>query len=90
MEGSALMEFIYPEPGATIHIPRQLDGSIAGVTFNLAHRDPGTIVYWHLDSEYAGQTRFIHQMNLKPEPGKHVVTAMDEKGNSVSVSFFVS
>ena len=48
-EGNSLMEFIYPEEGATITIPRQLDGSIAGVTFNLAHRTPDSVVYWHLD-----------------------------------------
>ena len=84
-----VMEFIYPETGAVIYIPRQLDGSIAGVTFNLAHREPGSVVFWHLDNDYVGQTRFIHQMNLNPAPGRHVVTVMDEDGNSASVSFSI-
>ncbi len=89
-EGNSLMEFIYPEEGATITIPRQLDGSIAGVTFNLAHRTPDSVVYWHLDNEYLGETRFIHQMNIKPASGRHVVTVMDEDGNSLSVSFIIT
>ena len=89
-EDYAPMEFIYPEGGATIYIPRQLDGSIAGVTFNLAHRDPGQNVFWHLDNEYLGQTRFIHQMRLNPSPGKHTVTVVDESGNSYSVGFTIA
>ena len=89
-EGYQQMEFIYPEGGAVIYIPRQLDGSITGVTFNLAHRKPDTVVWWHIDNEYVGQTRFIHQMNLKPPPGKHTVTVVDETGNTISVSFTIA
>lgn len=84
------MEFIYPEGGATIYIPRQLDGSIRGVTFQLAHRNPGSVVFWHLDNEFVGQTRFIHQMRLVPKPGKHTVTVVDEAGNSRSVGFNIA
>ena len=84
------MEFIYPEGGEEIYIPRQLDGSVAGVTFNLAHRKPESTVFWHLDDSYVGQTRFIHQMRLNPEPGSHSVTAVDESGRTVSVRFTVS
>ncbi len=84
------MEFIYPEGGEEIYIPRQLDGSVAGVTFNLAHRKPECTVFWHLDDGYVGQTRFIHQMRLNPKPGPHSVTAVDESGRTVSVRFTVS
>lgn len=87
---SAPMEFIYPENGAVIYIPRQLDGSITGITFNLAHRTPKVNVFWHLDNEYVGQTQMIHQLTLKPSPGKHSVTAVDESGNSISVGFTVA
>lgn len=84
------MEFIYPEGGAIIYIPRQLDGSIAGITFNLAHRTPDREVFWHLDNEYVGQTRFIHQMRLIPTPGKHTVTVVDDTGNTLSVGFTIA
>ena len=85
-----LMEFIYPEGGEVIYIPRQLDGSVRGVTFNLAHRIPDRTVWWHLDNGYIGQTRFIHQMRLNPEPGKHTVTVVDESGNTLSVGFTIA
>lgn len=84
------MEFIYPENGAVIYIPRQLDGSIQGITFNLAHREPKTTIYWHIDNEYVGQTQMIHQMTLTPSVGKHTVTAVDENGNTISAGFTVA
>lgn len=84
------MEFIYPENGAEIYIPRQLDGTIQGITFNLAHRNPAVTIFWHLDNEYVGQTKMIHQMTLTPSVGRHTVTAVDESGNTVSVGFTIA
>lgn len=84
------MEFIYPENGAVIYIPRQLDGSIQGITFNLAYREPKTTIYWHIDNEYVGQTQMIHQMTLTPSVGKHTVTAVDATGNTISAGFTVA
>lgn len=83
------MGFIYPENGSTITIPRQLDGSIKGAAFNLAHSNPETEVFWHLDSEYLGSTKYIHQMNIIASRGEHTVTVVDTGGNTLSVRFFV-
>lgn len=83
------MGFIYPENGSTITIPRQLDGSIKGAAFNLAHSNPETEVFWHLDSEYLGSTKYIHQMNIIASQGEHTVTVVDTEGNTLSVRFFV-
>lgn len=88
-DGYVPMGFIYPENGGTITIPRQLDGSIRGAVFNLAHSRPETDVFWHLDSEYLGQTRYIHQMNINAAPGEHTVTVVDSDGNTLSVRFYV-
>lgn len=85
----AVMEFIYPAPGTTVFLPRQLGGSVEGAVFRLAHRRPGATVWWHLDQSYVGETRFIHEIRLAPSPGKHTVTAVDGDGASVSVSFTV-
>lgn len=89
VDGYVPMEFIYPEPGSTISIPRQLDGSVKGLVFNLAHSDPSTLVYWHLDDSFQGTTQYIHQLRLTPEPGTHSVTVVDADGNSLSVSFTI-
>ena len=80
------MEFIYPENGSTLSATRQSDGSVGGIVFNLAHSNPSTEVFWHLDSDYVGSTKFIHQMALNPSKGHHNVTVVDADGNSLSVS----
>ena len=84
-----VMEFIYPSQGNTLHIPRQLDGSIEGVVFRVAHRRSDARLWWHLDQDYVGETRFLHQLRLAPAPGKHTLTVVDSEGNSISVGFQV-
>jgi penicillin-binding protein 1C len=64
-----------------------MDGSLGRVVFEAAHRDPRTRVFWHLDGEYQGETRDIHQMALLPSPGSHVLTLVDENGESVERRF---
>lgn len=84
-----VMEFISPENGSHLKLPRQLDGSMGSVVFNLAHRSPGTTVWWHLDGSYLGQTTNIHQMTLSPSDGEHILTVVDAAGNSLSLKFTV-
>jgi penicillin-binding protein 1C len=86
---AAPMEFLYPEGGSVLTLPRQLDGSEGGAVFQAVHRDPDATLWWHLDDTYLGETRFLHQMTLSPAPGKHTVTVVDGDGNSVSVGFTV-
>ena len=84
------LEFLYPEPGSTLALPRQLDGSTPGAVFEAVHRNPNATLYWHLDQDYLGETRFIHQMRLNPEPGRHTVTIVDGEGNTASVGFTIA
>lgn len=88
-KGTAQMEFLYPESGSILTLPRQLDGSTPGAVFHVVHRDPQAVLYWHLDQSYLGETRIIHKMNLAPEEGRHTVTVVDGRGNSVSVNFSI-
>ena len=85
----APLEFLYPESGSVLTLPRQLDGSLPGAVFQAVHRDPAAVLYWHLDNEYLGETHLIHQMQLSPPPGKHTVTVVDGDGKTVSVGFTV-
>lgn len=85
-----MMEFIYPESGSTVFIPKQLDGSVKGIVLNLAHRNPSTPVYWYLDNSFIGQTRYIHQMSITPDPGKHTLSVTDQNGESIGITFTAS
>ena len=80
-----IMEFIYPENGSRITLARQNDGSLGDLVLNLAHHVKNATVYWHLDQKYIGETRFIHQMTVRPSSGKHSITAVDDSGNSLSI-----
>ena len=62
-------------------MPKGLDGNIQPVVLKVAHRSSRSTIYWHIDDEYLGETSFIHQMEIKPEEGKHYLTLIDEQGN---------
>ena len=81
------MGFIFPAPSSKIFVPTDLGGKKGKTVFKLAHRIPETVVYWHLDDTYIGHTSGRHQMGLNPLPGNHVITAVDESGNSISRVF---
>jgi penicillin-binding protein 1C len=90
VEGLVPMQFIYPAPGAHIALPRQLDGTPGTFTAELAHSHPSSVVYWHLDNDYLARTQDLHRLSLRPTPGRHSLTAVDEAGHTLSVTFTVS
>ncbi len=80
---------IYPEPQARIRIPRQLNGELSATVFQATHREPSTVIYWHLDENYLGSTSEFHTFTLTPEPGTHVLTLVDEDGLRVERTFTI-
>lgn len=84
-----MLRFIYPEDNSRIYIPNELDGSPGMVIFEVAHRNPGSQLFWHLDNEYIGTTQYTHKLALRPDKGKHVVRVVDEQGNEDGVGFWV-
>ncbi|MBO4625203.1 MAG: penicillin-binding protein 1C [Bacteroidales bacterium] len=84
------IEFIYPQSGTTLYLPRQLSGQVEGAVFRVAHHRSDATLWWHLDQTYVGETRFIHELRLAPDPGRHTLTVVDGDGNSSTVSFTVA
>lgn len=78
---------IYPEQNAKIYVPLEIDGQRGKTVFTATNRKPGNKIFWHLDDEYIGTTINFHQMALSPSPGKHVLTIVDENGESISRQF---
>lgn len=87
---TASIGFIYPSQGSTLQLPRQLSGKVEGAVFKAAHHNPATKIWWHLDGNYIGETSLIHEMKLSPEKGKHVLTIVDENGESAAVTFYIN
>ncbi|MDL5049282.1 hypothetical protein QQ054_25025, partial [Oscillatoria amoena NRMC-F 0135] len=85
----ATMELVYPKENARIFIPRELDGSRGHSIFELAHRNPASRVFWHLNGTYIGSTLNRHQMAVDPGPGKHVLVLVDQAGEPLERHFEV-
>jgi len=84
------IEFIYPQSGTTLYLPRQLSGQVEGAVFRVAHHRSDATLWWHLDQTYVGETRFIHELRLAPAPGHHTLTVVDGDGNSTTIRFTVA
>ena len=83
------MQLIYPKPNAKIFIPKEVDGEQGKAVFKVAHREPESTIYWHLNDEYIEKTKTFHEVELNPEPGKYKLTLVDEQGGRVEEFFEV-
>ena len=83
------MEFIYPSPGIKIFIPRDHTGLLTKVIPEAVHRNPAKKIFWHLDNIYIGTTRFNHQIELSAKKGDHLITIVDEDGNTAKCAFTI-
>lgn len=81
------MELIYPKQVTQIYVPVELDGTMGKTVFEAAHRRPNATIHWHIDDEYMGSTAGIHQMGLAPDEGEHILTLVDENGETLSQKF---
>jgi len=84
-----VMEFIYPTAGIKIFIPRGHTGERMRVVPEVVHRIPSKKIFWHLDEKYAATTKFIHQIEIFAEAGNHILTVVDEDGNTIKCSFSI-
>lgn len=80
---------IYPHPDQKIYLPTDMQGMVRPVIFEATRNGSGTI-YWHLDDQFIGQTSDIHQLALRPETGKHLLTVVDESGIQSTVAFEIT
>lgn len=81
------MSIIYPRVNSSIYVPVELDGNKGKTVFKAAHRRSGATIHWHIDNEYLGSTRTIHQLAAAPNPGRHQLTLVDDEGESISRGF---
>jgi penicillin-binding protein 1C len=80
---------LYPKHGSRIVLPKEMAGNRGSTVFEASHRQKDMLLFWHIDNEFLGSTVGIHQMTVQPEPGKHVLTLVDEIGVSVHEKFEV-
>jgi len=85
-----VMEFIYPTQGIKIFIPRDHTGGRTRVVAEAVHRNRAKKIFWHLDEKYLGTTRQIHQAEIFADAGEHILTLVDEDGNSITCRFLIT
>jgi len=84
---SRSMEMIYPTEDSRIKIPKNLDESLSKLILQLSHLNNSTRVYWHLDEKYLGSTLGEHTFEILPKIGSHVLSCVDENGETIDVEF---
>jgi penicillin-binding protein 1C len=84
------MEFIYPVSGVKIFIPRDQSGKLTRVVAEIAHRNQSKKIFWHLDDSFITTTRYIHRTELIAGVGEHLLTAVDEDGNTIKCQFSIT
>lgn len=80
-------EIVYPRDGAEISIPKEISGEKGRTIFTVQARDNSVKLFWSIDDVYIGETENIHQVAVNPAPGKHILTVVDENGNSETRNF---
>jgi len=88
-ENNAVMQFIYPKENTQIFIPKDMDGEKSRTVFEVAHRNMGKTLHWHIDDKYIGSTTDFHNLEVLPEIGKHLLILVDEDGERAEISFEV-
>ncbi|PKQ61702.1 penicillin-binding protein 1C [Labilibaculum filiforme] len=89
VQNQEVMELIYPRGNDQIFVPIDMDGTRGRVVFEMAHHDPEAEVFWHLDGDFIGTTVFLHQKELSPDEGEHVLSLVDNHGNTLYKNFTV-
>ena len=83
------LSLIFPEAGAKIVIPTEIDGSPGSMVMQAATRNPDTVVYWDIDGTYLGCTENRHELAARPRAGSHTLTVTDSHGSRIQRHFTV-
>ncbi len=81
------MELIYPFYNSKIFVPLELDGTMGRTVFEATHRKKSSTIFWYIDKKLIGETADIHKIELRPEPGEHTLTMVDENGEKLIRKF---
>ncbi len=87
LDAAKVLDIVYPDEDAKIYVPKEVTGEKGRTIFNATHRNSNAKLFWHLDDVFVATTQQFHQLALNPPAGKHVLTIVDEQGNSVSRNF---
>ena len=82
-ENGTAMDFINPKDNTTFYLAKDFKEQEQGVVLKLVHSNSSALVFWYLDSKFIGATQNIHELEIKPEKGVYMLTAVDEQGYEI-------
>lgn len=82
-ENEQIMSFIYPNNYQKIVLTKDFDKSTPAFVARVTHSLPGITLFWYLDDTYLGETHQVHEWELSPKAGLHLLTVADNLGNSL-------
>ena len=83
------LEIVYPVQNTTIYIVKDESGIQKEVVFEAQHHNDNICIFWHLDNQMIGVTKENHKIALIPNSGSHMLTLVDENGESTAITFTV-
>jgi penicillin-binding protein 1C len=87
---SVSIDFIYPKTNQSIFLPKDFNGETNALILKIAHSKPESTVFWYVDATFIGSTKDIHELGIKPDFGKHLLTVVDEFGNEAKRWFTIT
>jgi len=77
------MEFIIPKENTTIYLTKGFSGEKNNLFLKAVHSNRDIKLFWYVDETYIGTTQSIHDMEVLPKKGLHLITVIDEFGNEI-------
>lgn len=84
------ISILYPKHQQKIFLPKDFSGSRRSLTLEATSTDSETTLFWHLDDQFIGQTNLIHQFEVQPTKGLHVLTITNEDGQTQTIRFEIT
>jgi penicillin-binding protein 1C len=81
------MELLYPQQNAQIYVPLEINGERGKSVFFATHRNANAKIFWSIDNTFLTSTVNFHQVGISPSPGKHILTLVDQSGESITRQF---
>jgi penicillin-binding protein 1C len=82
-------DILYPLRNSRILVPLELNGKPGRTVFEVTHRNASAELFWYVDNSFIQTSKEPHKISLNPEPGPHILTVTDDKGESKEVRFEV-
>ncbi len=78
------MDFITPKDNETIYFTKNFKGDKNSLILKLVHSNYEAKVFWYLNKQFIGITQNIHEIEIQPKEGTHLITVIDELGNEIN------